>query len=180
MINLIPNQEKKRKVKDFYFRLTVVSFVVFGCCLLVSFVAMLPSYFLSTVKKNLSETKLELQKNESIPLNDQNTLATVADLNTKLNIVENAEKNKYPISVKVINEIMLHKTANIKITEISYDNTTAAGKKISIRGIAPSRDQLLKFSRALQEDTAFKKVDLPISNFVKGSNIQFFLTLIPN
>ena len=144
MINLIPNHEKKKKVKDFYFRLVVVSFVVLGLCALVASVSILPSYFLSSIKKNLASSKLETQKNQAIPPAGQSTLTMVADLGNKLNLVETAEKNKYLISQKIINE------------------------------------RLLLFRKALEDNTAFKKVDLPISNFVKGSNIQFDINLIPS
>lgn len=180
MINLIPNQEKKRKVKDFYFRLVVVFFVVLGFCFLIASAAILPSYFLSFVKKNLNDTKLEAQKKEPIPPASQSTVNLVADLNNKLNLIENAQKNKYLVSVKVINEIISKKMSDIKITQIFYENSSIAGKKISIRGVAPSRERLLLFRLALEDDTAFKKVDLPISNFVKGSNIEFSLNLTPS
>lgn len=179
MINLIPNKEKKDKVKDFYFRLTVVSLMVFGFCVLVATASILPSYFLSSVKKNVIDTKLEMQKSEPLPAVDPSTLTVVTDLNSKLNLIENAEKNKYIVSLKIINEIIAEKMSDIKITQISYDNTTVGGKKISIRGEALSRDRLLLFRRALENNPAFKKVDLPISNFVKGADIQFSLSLIP-
>jgi hypothetical protein len=69
---------------------------------------------------------------------------------------------------------------DIKITQILYDNTVAKGdKKVNIQGTAPSRERLLIFRQALEGNPAFKKVDLPISNFVKGSNIQFSLSLTP-
>ena len=121
-----------------------------------------------------------MQKLEPVPLIDQNSLAIMEDLDNKLGLIDNAEKNKYLISQKIINEIVLQKMPDIKINQISYDNSTAAGKKISIHGIASNRERLLLFRRALEDDIAFKKVDLPISNFVKGSNIEFSLNLIPS
>lgn len=180
MINLIPNQEKKRKVKDFYFRLGVVFLVTMAVCILINLVAILPAYFLSSVKKNLVEEKLATQKSDPIPITDQNTLATITDLKSKLDLIEKAEQGKYLVSTSVINEVLLKKMPDIKITEISYNYNSTNGKKVSISGIAPSRERLLLFRNALQEDVAFKKVDLPISNFIKGSDIEFSLTLIPS
>ncbi|MBY0376466.1 hypothetical protein K2P96_00635 [Patescibacteria group bacterium] len=179
MINLIPNQEKKRKVKDFYFRLVVVSFFILGLCSLVACVALLPSYFLSTVKKNLVSSKLDTQQKQPIPPAGQNTLATVADVASKLNLIETTEKTNYLVSEKVINEIVLHKMPDIKITEFSYENNTTSGKKVVVHGIAPSRERLLIFRKSLEDDAAFKKVDLPIQNFVKGSNITFYINIVP-
>ncbi len=69
--------------------------------------------------------------------------------------------------------------SDIKITKISYQADKAKGGTVSIAGTAPSRDRLLLFKKALDDDNNFTKVDLPISNFVKGSDIQFNLTLVP-
>src|SRR3990167_1469226 len=172
MINLIPNEEKKKKVKDFYYRLLVTAFAVFGFSILIAGVAMLPAYFLSSVRKNLINSKLETEKNQSIPSPDKETLTVVEDLSKKLDLIEKSRNSRYLVSQKVINEIMSEKMPDIKITQIQYRNESIKGKTISISGVASSRDRLLLFKRELENNIAFKKVDLPISNFVKGSNIK--------
>jgi hypothetical protein len=147
---------------------------------LVASVLILPSYFLSYVEKNTTNASLELQKNEPVPLLDQDTLVTVKDLKNRLNLVENAQKNQAFFSQKIINEIFLEKTAGIKITGIFYQNDSKSGKKINISGKASNREILLSFRLALENNESFSKVDLPISNFVKGSDIEFNLSLIPS
>jgi len=180
MINLIPNQEKKEMVKGFYYRLVVLFLIITSVFFLIALVAILPSYFFSSSKDEIANMKLEMQKNQPVPLPDQQTVAVIKDVNNKLSLVENSENNKFIVSQKVINEILLKKISNVKITDISYENDLIQGKKISIQGEAPSREVLLLFRQALEDDPAFKQVDLPISNFVKGSNIQFYLSLIPS
>ncbi len=172
-------------VRGFYYKLTVLFFVLCSVSALILLVAIMPSYFLSGAKKRIVNTKLLLQKSEQVPLPDQATLAIIKDLDDKLNVIERSKNDKFIISEKVINAILSKKTSSIKITEISYDNGQAnlkagsTAKKISIKGIAPSREHLFLFREALEEDTSFKQVDLPISNFIKGSDIQFYLDLIP-
>jgi uncharacterized membrane protein len=179
MINLIPKEEKKKMTIDFYYKILVLFFVMAGLSALVALVAILPAYFLSSMKYSLANAKLETQKGEPLPQEGEQTIAAIKDINNKLSLVENAEKNKFPLSVKVINAVLLEKISNIEITEISYENNSVSGKKISITGTAPSREVLLLFREALENSSSFKSVDLPISNFVKGSNIQFYLNLIP-
>ena len=179
MINLIPNQEKKKMVKDFYFKLSFLSILMLCFSLFIAILALLPAYFLSSSRNNINSQKLETQKNEPVPLFDQETSAIIKDINTKLNLIESAEKNKFSVSEKVINSLFLKKISSIKINQISYKNVNPEGKKISISGTASSREALLSFRQALEDDPSFKSVDLPISNFVKGTNIQFYLTLIP-
>lgn len=178
MINLIPNQEKKRKIKDFYFRLAVVFLTTLAFSLLFLSVAILPAYFLSAIEKNLASGKLLLQEQESKTPAEEALSIAVSELDAKLRLVENAEQNKYPVSQKVIGAIMLRKMSDIKITKITYESS-GGGKKVSISGLAPSRERLLMFRRALENDTAWSKVELPIQNFIKGSNIQFYLSLTP-
>ncbi|MEK7089102.1 MAG: hypothetical protein AAB913_03150 [Patescibacteria group bacterium] len=179
MINLIPNEEKKKMSKDFYFRLVTMFFVMLSVSLLIASILILPSYFFSSIEENVINTKLKLQE-KFVSLLDQNTLKIISDLENKLNLVENYEKNKSTFSTKIINEIILKKIPNIKITGIFYQNDSQTSKKISVSGKASSREILLSFRRALEDDMAFSKVDLPISNFVKGSDIKFYLSLIPS
>jgi hypothetical protein len=180
MINLIPKEEKKRMTTDFYFRIAVLFLVLFGSCILIASIAILPSYFFSSMKNVLADTKLEIQKREPLPLLGEQSLLIVKDINKKLDLVESSEKNKFLPSQKVINSILLKKRPDIKITQILYENDVAKGKKISITGTAPSREVLLLFRKALEDSSNFKSINLPISNFVKGSNIQFYLNLIPS
>lgn len=179
MINLIPNQEKKKMVKDFYFRLAFLSVCMLSIAVFIAVLSLLPAYFFSNSKNSVANKKLEIQKNDPMPLFDQETSTVVQDINTKIIVIENAEKNKFSITEKVINAIFLKKNANIKITQISYERGALGAKKVSIVGVAPSREALVSFRRALEGSTAFKSVELPISNLVKDSNIQFFINLIP-
>jgi len=180
MINLIPKEEKKKLISNFHNKLIVLFLVILSFSFLIALVAILPAYFLSSAKKNIVQSKLEVQQSEPLPVPDQETLMVIKNLNNKLDLVEHTESNKFLVSQKVIKEIILKKRSDVKITDIYYENDPVKGRKISIRGGAPSREVLLLFRQALESDTVFfKQVDLPISNFVKGSNIQFYLSLTP-
>lgn len=178
MINLIPNEEKKKRVRDFYFRLVVVFFFTLGSAMLFAVVTLLPAYFIALVHKNVAEGKLAVQAKEPEPVTNPDNPLIIKDLDSKLALIEKAQKSQYLPSEKVINELIFDRMRDIKITEISY-KSEATGKSITVRGLAPSRERLLLFRRSLEDNIAFKKVDLPISNFVKGANISFTLTLVP-
>ena len=180
MINLIPKEEKKKIVMDFYRRLVVLFLLMASFSVLVALLAMVPSYLLSKEKDSISNTKLEAQKQEPLPLLGEQSLSEIKDINSKLDLVDRAEKNKFLISEKIINTVLSKKTPNIKIKQIVYENDTVGGKKVSIVGVASSREILLSFKQALEDDPTFKNVDLPISNFIKISNIEFNLSLTPS
>ncbi|MFA6353649.1 MAG: hypothetical protein WCW93_01825 [Candidatus Paceibacterota bacterium] len=180
MINLIPKEEKKKMVIDFYFRFAILFVGMLDFCILIAFVSLLPSYFVTSIKYSLISTKLENQQLEPLPILGQESLASVKDIDTKLVLIEKFEKNKFLLSVKVINAVLLKKRSDIKITQILYENNEKNGRKISLTGVAPSREVLLLFRKALEDSPDFKNIVLPISNFVKGSDIDFNLSLSPS
>ncbi len=178
MINLIPTEEKKKMVKDFYLRFTVVCLVTLGFVMFIASIALLPSYFFVSTKESAIKSKIENQKNIPLSTPDIETSTAVLNINKRLQIMESAQKGKFSITQKVINEILIEKLPEIKISKIIYEGNTVDSRKIQISGSAPSREKLLLFRLALEDNPAFKKVDLPISNFVKGSDISFFITLL--
>ena len=178
MINLIPAEEKKEIRKDFYFRFLTVFFVTLSFLVVILLIATLPAYFVSLEKKVSTEERLDKQKNEVMPEMDQQAVISIKDLDTKLSLLAEARKNQYIFSQKVINEIVSQRVPGIKITRFGYENDPVDGREVSITGLAQNREQLLLFRQALESDGFFKKVDLPISNFVKGSDIEFNLDLI--
>ncbi len=180
MVNLIPNEERKKMIRDFNIRLCVTACVTIGFAALIASVAMMPAYFASSVKLDLVADRFETQKGEPVPLVGQKSLEVVQDLKNKIGTIDRARNAKFVISEQVIDVILNNRMSDIKINQISYEDNTQKGKKIGLTGVAPSRERLLLFRRALEEDPAFSKVDLPISNFIKGSNIEFYLTLIPS
>jgi len=179
MIDLMPTKEKKELIRAFYLRLTTVLFLVLGVCMLIASIALLPSYFLSIAKENSVNEKLKIEKSEGVYAVNEQTLLQINALDKKLTLLERAEKNKFLVSERVIKQILSRKLSDVKITEISYRVVDTNGQTVTIKGTAPSRERLLLFRMALEQDPSFRQVDLPISNFVKGSNIEFSLNLIP-
>ncbi len=165
--------------KIFYYKILVLFFIASGFSIFVLSVSLSPSYFLSRTKVSFIHTKLETQKKEAVPVPDRQTVADIASLDKKLQVIEKTENTSFIISEKVINSIIRKKTFEIKISKISYQTDSIKGKNIIVGGTSPSREVLLLFRKALEDDPTFKNVDLPISNFVKGSDINFSLTLTP-
>lgn len=180
MINLIPNEEKKKMRRDFYYRLMVMFLVAVAMSIFIGVIVLVPSYVLSAVKSKLALEKLELQKSEPVPVPDQVTLDAIATLDKKISIIEKIIQKPFGVADRVVSGVIVNKMPDIKIYSIAYKNDDESGRVIDIKGIAPSRNRLLAFRLALEDDDNFEKVDLPISNFVRGSNIDFSLTLIPS
>src|SRR3989344_1826858 len=161
MINLIANEDKKHKVQHFYARLLVVTALALGASFLTAALALAPAYIISRAERQDILAILKVETSASLgEESGEGALSEMKDLNAKLEL--------------------LAKRTEIQINKITYENEAKTGKKVSLRGNAASRERLLLFRRALENNPKFKKVDLPISNFVKGADIQFNLNLIPS
>ncbi len=180
MINLIPNEQKKLMIRNFYYRLATVCILALGFCILIASITMLPSYVLVSGKSDLVNTKLDNEKTTPISLSDKEATNMLNDLDKRFTSIEKDQNSKFLISKRIIDQIVSEKNVDIKITQIILDNSPAGDKVISIRGTAPSRERLLFFRNVLEKNPSFKQVNLPISNFIKGSHIQFSLNLIPS
>ncbi len=177
MINLIPNQEQKKMKKDFYLRLVVMLILALSVSLFIASVSILPSYFASMVSRNLATAKLETQKSSEVAVLDTSALKEVEFIDKQLKLIEGLNKNKFVFSERVLKKIILSKTPDIKIEKFLFDDDTKGNKRVVINGQASSREKLLEFRTALERDKTFTGIDLPISNFIKGSDIEFSLQL---
>ncbi|MBP9802777.1 MAG: hypothetical protein KBD14_00495 [Candidatus Pacebacteria bacterium] len=178
MINLIPNEEKKKIRKDFYMRVVIVSFFVLGIAILISNIMLTPALFYASLEKKLISEQFAKDENKlAFDLNQENKNA-VESLESKITLIKQARDNKFLVSAKVVDNLLNKKINGILINEINYTKDPNKGNLINIRGKASSRERLLTFKNSLASDPNFKNVDLPISNFIKSTDIEFSLVLI--
>ena len=178
MINLIPNEEKKKIRKDFYMRVVIVSFFVLGIAILISNIMLTPALFYASLEKKLISEQFAKDENKlAFDLNQENKNA-VECLESKITLIKQARDNKFLVSAKVVDNLLNKKINGILINEINYTKDPNKGNLINIRGKASSRERLLTFKNSLASDPNFKNVDLPISNFIKSTDIEFSLVLI--
>lgn len=179
MINLIPNEEKKKMARGFFLRLAVVFFVTMGAVALVAVTAILPAYFFSVTEKNIAFLRLENQQQAAVPSVDSDVLEMAKLIQNQLSLVEKYQSEKFLVSERVLNQVLIKKTPEIKITQLIYESDPVKGKSLIIRGDAPSREKLLIFKRLLEEDPHFASVELPLSTLAQSYNIKFTLNLKP-
>jgi len=79
--------------------------------------------------------------------------------------------------------VLMEKPSGISIAGIFYDGPVADIEnafRYSLRGVATTREVLFSFVETLKTNKLFSAVDLPVSNFVKDSDIEFSVTLVMN
>ncbi len=177
MINLIPIKEKKKIQKDFYLRIVIVFFVILGTSILISSILLIPSFFYSSIQKNLISNQLDNLKNNNTVEIKAEYASVIFHLDKKLKIINESQNGKFLISEKVINEVLNTRTNGIVIDQINYNYDPLVGRTIDIKGIALTRESLLFYKNNLENNPNFESATLPISNFIKPNNIPFSLII---
>ena len=178
MINLIPLEKKKKLIRTFFIRfLTAIVFAIaFGG--LVATINISPAYFSANIKLSVAEEDFTAQEKDVLSPAEAEASAKLSGLDKQSEIIAN-HSDDFLVSERVIDEILSKKTRDIKINKITYVGEPSGDKEVYIKGKADSRESLLDFKITLERDPSWKEVDLPVSNFVSGSDISFSLTLIP-
>lgn len=174
MINLLPLPEKKTIRREYYRRLIVLSLKGFLLLAAVAAIPVLPVYLRMNLSENVADARLAALAAGRASSLEREVRASVTDINQKLSIF--ALKPEWNFSREILQPVLDHRGASIQLNSI-FAERTPAGAVAKLRGQAADRDKLLGFRQRLEAVPEFARVDLPISNFVKGRNIEFSLEI---
>ena len=181
MLNILPLEEKKKNLKEYYLRLGVVSLVVAISLVLANLALLTPAYFNALAKEAEAEARIANATGKSVEetaKEEQVVNATITDLNKKVNLFLGTSTSTATrfVPSEVFESILKNKTSSIKIYSISYD-ATLDREQLVVTGRSLDRDSLAQFIESLKKSGLFTAVDLPIQSYVKSTNIEFSVTL---
>ena len=82
-----------------------------------------------------------------------------------------------PVSPKKIEEISMNEEFTKKVSQVhALGQKVIFDTKITLRGIAYTRDSLIEFENKIKQDTSFKDFSIPIDAFTKQKDISFSVT----
>ena len=175
MFNILTNDIKNNLIKNYKKRLFVMFLFILNFIFFISFVALIPSYFILKQEKINIEIEAGLIKQKEVEgYNNENIAKTLRSINNDNFFLSNNMSEIYIYDF--IKDILVNKKNTIQITEIVFNRKTATTSSINMSGVALTRDALLSF---VKDTENLKKVDinLPVSNFAKDKNIEFTFDL---
>lgn len=177
MLNFLTQNIKNKVVSEYLGRLGVVSLIlIFIICVFLTSL-FLPSFFMSMYKSFSIDVQYETSMS-NIKKGSLNPIEIVREKNNIVSIL--SSKNVQDISTSTsefIEKVISLKNKDIKITSISISNNLDV-IKIIVGGVSKTRDGLTLFNKSLKDSHYFDEVILPIVNLLKGSDIEFNITLI--
>lgn len=179
MLNILPKEEKKKILTEYRLRLAAVSFFAIATLTFSSLILLVPSYLLAVLKYNNAAQELAgLETKTNIVTGQEKNVDTqITALNKKINLLLSGDTNRQLSPSQVIINILSIKGVMIKISGFTYE-AIADQERVVLSGNAVNRDSLAQFVETLKKDPSFISVDLPISSYVKSTNIDFSIVVV--
>lgn len=176
MINLIPPQEKKKIIIEYWVRVISLWSILISVVLLVGVLIMLPVYVLIGAQISVKEEaatvaseRVDSYENVSVDLNRASLQARY--------IIEESRYRLFSDYIYLFEELQ---GPSIEIYEINVRRTGENIEPIIISGEATDRQTLASFRDRLLAEKYIEEVDLPISNLARDKNIFFNITVVLN
>jgi cellobiose-specific phosphotransferase system component IIB len=174
MLNLLPQEEKNKMIKEYNLRLSI-TIVSFLCILLIiALVGLFPSY----VNQRSEMNNLEKQKAEAEQKNSEASIEEAAKLSISNKVLVDyldvrivGMSATYPAG-KIVEDVFAKKNEGIQIEAIEI-----VDKQVTIKGKAATRSGLISFHSTLRTQKEFKNASLPIDNIARSVDAPFVIQI---
>lgn len=168
-LNLLPSdlikEYKNAKVRLQTWSLTLASSLFVWISLIVS----LASYFFMNQQINLQKQKLGQIPQSILKMSD--VIQDIKNANEMSGKILAVKKVSFS-STGLVNKIYNSKPQEVVINMYDIDLDKGTGE---IEGIAQNRQSLVTFRENLEKNTDIGNIEIPISNFESGSNLEFIM-----
>ncbi len=171
MINLIPTQEKIRLAKTYQARFFIIFLTLSAIAIFIGTTLLFSPYRQAEEKTTAVKKELEIVKSLSSIKEDGNPEFLMKEIQNKIGVLSSKKSQTTPSLA--INNILENLPQGVLISGFSYSKTGSNTENIEVRGVADNRETFLAFVRKLESEGSFTKVNVPVSNFLSDTNLNF-------
>lgn len=178
MLNIFPKIEKKKIMLEYRLRLATVAILSVATLIFSSLVLLAPAYLIAVEKNNDAKNALAiLQEKDSKVVNEKDVNAEVVAVNKNIALFLKPGVTYTASPITFIEKILEMRGDTIRISGFTYD-ASGAEERMVITGNARTRESLARFIEDLKKEPKFASIDLPISSYVKSTNIDFSAVIV--
>ena len=174
MINLLPPEDKKTVEREYLFRLVSAYIFLVSTAVFIGAVLLLPSYFFASTQEKAAEAELIQLESSSESIEREAISEQLLETKEKL-VTLTSVKDKEPIFT-LIDTISTYSGRGVDVSNVSYTRGDSESR-LSVGGVAATRDALLRFQRSLEEDERFNDVQFPVSILAEEEDIKFTIQI---
>lgn len=155
-------------------RFAVVCCFMLASVSLIGFIALLPAFLAAyTDEKSALAAISDIKKGKD----SAGAGAIQTRLATDTALVEALTKGLAQPRLSGVVESVAGLRGTNRLSSVRVERAATTTVTVIVQGIAPTRETLLAFKNRLESLSPGNKVDLPVAQLAKGSNIQFSLRL---
>jgi hypothetical protein len=178
MSNLLPQQHKISMLRLYRKRLIAVAFFALAFLAVASILLLSPSYLFLHAGEIVLTTKRDTLAGYETSKIATTLAGTVADINSRLRVFPDISPAS-PLIAGMIDPILKVKGPAVHIDSFDYTpGVTSIQAKIRVSGTADSRVDLLAFADKVRNIGNFTSVSVPITSFIKDSDVTFTLSAV--
>ncbi len=177
IVNVLPQNEKKIISKEYWKHFLIVFINLLSFVFILLILLLLPSYFFSVSKLEVENKKLESFNIENKDLTIKDLNYTISNINKEL-ILLSSVKSNYSVSEDVLNTVLTSRVNGITYSQILFNQKKDKSLNIEIQGKARDRITLRTFKANIDNNPKVKSSDLPISDYLEKTNLNFTVSLV--
>jgi hypothetical protein len=173
MINLIPPAARKSVVREYWIRVVSVWLLLFGTGCFIVTVLLLPTFMIvhGHIKNLDGQVSVATEKTASYTVSA--TELTKANTDALL-LMGAASTSPFSLYLKLVESLT---GTSITLNSVRYTSDSGVGGKMTVTGMATTRQTLASFRDALEADPVFMTVVLPISSLTKATDVLFSMDI---
>ncbi|MFA6158550.1 MAG: PilN domain-containing protein [Candidatus Paceibacterota bacterium] len=177
MFTFLPKDYRSEVLREHRTRLVIVCLGMLAAALLLGAILAFPTYLAVSFQKSSmiaeqarSQKELDSRKGDDVTLETKRIKAKLAVLSL--------EAKHRPV-VATLERILAQPRIGVSLAGITLHRDADKGV-ITLQGEAKTRESLVAFSKSLQGEPSFSRVDLPVSSLAKSENIAFTIRIESN
>ncbi len=174
MINLLPDSDKRALLKVYRYRLISVALGALSGVAILAAVVLVPSYVTTMYHVQSARQFVEHNRNAQEVEEHNRLRQRVADSALTIKTMSPEVRKSY---ISIMDVILKNKGSGNSVNHMSFSADDKKVFKVTVQGIASSRQNLQAFTNALGRESSIVSVDVPVSNFTKESNINYSFTV---
>ncbi|PIR92616.1 hypothetical protein COU01_00770 [Candidatus Falkowbacteria bacterium CG10_big_fil_rev_8_21_14_0_10_44_15] len=165
-LNLLSTEQKKKvRLQKMSSLAKQFMIALLAAVILLTVIFVLAKITLRNSLAKASETYYKSNHTFNLRINQTNEL---------LKFIKEIKMNNRALS-PLLTDIAARTPANVKLSALEID---ALNQKVALRGLSPTRAELLIFKDNLNKSTWFEPVDLPVQNLALKANIDFVINAV--
>ncbi len=176
MINLLPQEQKRLLLREFYLRFVVVCLTLGSVGLFIANVFLLPWYVAARAEVSTARGEATVRAGGNAG-DTEKAQALLSETNNHVERLQSLLGTVSPMSY--VQEVLRARSSSISVESFSFTQPFGQPARLLVTGAAEKRSDLVAFRDTLKASPVFQEVILPFTDLAKSTDVSFTFTLVP-